>query len=168
MATVTINFEFSDDSSLVAEFEGCAGVGGEVSDYGEEQAEELAEDCDGNPVEVECTGFEVIDFDCSDYMDMEAPDDFDDLDAWGEYCDLVEEHGEAFVLRHADWSGHTSMDNYHGCWASQEEFVQNLCEECCGLELPNYIYIDWERTARDIMMDYSSYEGNEGIHIFRD
>ena len=54
---------------------------------------------------------------------------------------------------------------YQGEWENDEKFVQNLIEETGELpkDLPFYIHIDWEATARDIMMDYSEENG----HYFR-
>jgi hypothetical protein len=54
---------------------------------------------------------------------------------------------------------------YNGAWDSDEDFVQNLCEDVGDIpkDLPSYIYIDWERTAKDIMMDYVE----SGGHYFR-
>jgi len=54
---------------------------------------------------------------------------------------------------------------YHGEWGSDEEFVQNLCEDIGEIprDLPAYIHIDWAATSRDIMMDYSAHNG----HYFR-
>ncbi|MHC4372227.1 MAG: antirestriction protein ArdA, partial [Planctomycetota bacterium] len=115
----------------------------------------------------ECTGFTIIDTD-TDHSEEETADDFYDLDECGEYGDMVEEHGEAFVLRHADWSGHNNMDDYHGCWGSAEEFAQNFYDDVYGCDNSMYSYIDWEHYARDVLMDYSTYEGDDGLHIFSD
>ena len=54
---------------------------------------------------------------------------------------------------------------YNGEYSSDEEFVQELLEGCGDLpeNLPAYIHIDWERTARDIMYDYSA----SNNHYFR-
>ena len=56
-------------------------------------------------------------------------------------------------------------ETYAGEFANDIEFVQSLLEETGNIRnnLPNYIYIDWERTARDIMMDYTSVSN----HYFR-
>jgi antirestriction protein len=122
--------------------------------------------------DVEFDGYEVISADCDDWTKEWSLDDFDgDLDRFGQFADCVEDNGEAAELRFADWSGydaHDVMDEYNGCWESAEEFVQNLIEDCYDFELPSFVYVDWERTARDVMMDYSSYEGSEGLHIWRD
>lgn len=85
--------------------------------------------------------------------DWADPADFSDLDDYGEYAENVEKHGEAFHLRYEDLGSLDRSDfedNYNGCWRDTEEFVENL----------------WERTARDVMMDYSSYDGADGTHIF--
>lgn len=54
---------------------------------------------------------------------------------------------------------------YQGEWRNDEAFVQNLLEETDTIpsDLPGYVYIDWERTARNVMMDYSEENG----HYFR-
>jgi hypothetical protein len=54
---------------------------------------------------------------------------------------------------------------YNGAWDSDEDFVQDLLESTGDLpsDLPHYIHIDWESTARDIMMDYCEHNG----HYFR-
>jgi len=57
-------------------------------------------------------------------------------------------------------------ESYQGEWESNEEFVQDLFESC-GEDIPacamHYLYIDWERAARDVMTNYSEEEG----HYFR-
>ena len=54
---------------------------------------------------------------------------------------------------------------YNGAWDSDEDFVQQLLEDTGDLpsDLPHYIHIDWESTARDVMMDYCENNG----HYFR-
>ena len=54
---------------------------------------------------------------------------------------------------------------YQGEHNSDEEFVQQLLEDTGGIpkDLPTYIHINWERTAHDIMMDYSE----DNHHYFR-
>lgn len=50
---------------------------------------------------------------------------------------------------------------YQGEYETDVDFVQQLVEECGDLpkDLPAYIHIDWEGTARDIMMDYFEVNG---------
>ena len=52
-------------------------------------------------------------------------------------------------------------ESYSGKYDSDEDFAENLLIDTCCIpkDLPSYIYIDWERTARDIMMDYSTSNG---------
>lgn len=52
-------------------------------------------------------------------------------------------------------------DSYFGEYNSDEEFAQSLLEDCGSLpkDLPSYIHIDWESTARDIMFDYMASNG---------
>lgn len=52
-------------------------------------------------------------------------------------------------------------ESYQGEFDSDEDFVQQLLEDTGDIpaNLPNYIFIDWERTARDVMQDYSEYNG---------
>jgi antirestriction protein len=54
---------------------------------------------------------------------------------------------------------------YQGKWKSDEDFVQNLLEDTGSIpkDLPGFVYIDWERTARDVMYDYCS----DNWHYFR-
>ena len=57
-------------------------------------------------------------------------------------------------------------ESYSGKWNSDEEFVQDMLESVGTIpeDLPPYVHIDWEWTAKDIMMDYSEDNG----HYFRD
>lgn len=52
-------------------------------------------------------------------------------------------------------------ENYHGKFDSDEDFAESLLTDTGTIpeNLPSYIYIDWERTARDIMYDYSASNG---------
>ena len=54
-----------------------------------------------------------------------------------------------------------AQDNFQGKHDNDEDFAQQLLEDCGSLpsDLPSYIHIDWERTARDIMFDYTEYDG---------
>lgn len=56
-------------------------------------------------------------------------------------------------------------DSYAGEWDDDEDFIQTLLEDTGDLpkDLPHYIHIDWESTARDMMIDYTESDG----HYFR-
>ena len=51
-----------------------------------------------------------------------------------------------------------AMKAYQGKYTNDIDFTMELLESCGDIpqDLPSYIHIDWEGTARDIMMDYSS------------
>lgn len=57
-------------------------------------------------------------------------------------------------------------ETYNGEFNSDEDFTQYLLEETGDIpqNLPSYIHIDWESTARNIMYDYST----SNNHYFRD
>ena len=77
--------------------------------------------------------------------------------------DLGEEVVEAGI--EAGFSVSDIEDVYEGEWDSDEDFVQEMLEGCGDIPkgLPWYIHIDWEATARDVMMDYTEWNG----HYFR-
>jgi len=81
--------------------------------------------------------------------------------------ELIKKYGIDVVEGYVD-NGYSLSDfeeAYSGEWSSDEDFVQDLLESCGDLpkDLPAYIHIDWESTARDIMMDYFEVDG----HYFR-
>lgn len=57
------------------------------------------------------------------------------------------------------------METYEGEHDSDALFVQQMLEDCTPElgELPHYIHIDWEATAKDTMTDYCTSDG----HYFR-
>lgn len=167
MATITLSFNFSRDSSDVsshsdnADFEVEVGLGDEISDKADDLLDVLNSDGGDEWVFNE---FEIDDFD-DDFAD---PSSFADLDDYAEYIEKCKEHGEAYVLRYEDIGDFDFSDSYNGCWDTAENFVQNMIEDC--YEIPDHLacHIDWESYAQDVMMDYSEYEGSDGLHIFRD
>ncbi|SNV41472.1 Antirestriction protein [Chryseobacterium taklimakanense] len=94
--------------------------------------------------------FEVIEAIKSSSYDLEVWEAF--TDCFGTYEDVSELEQKI-------------QDSYMGEYGSDEEFAEQLLIETDSIprNLPSYIYIDWERTARDLMMDYSASNG----HYFR-
>jgi antirestriction protein len=174
MATVTVEFTFSDGFATEEDFEGNSSVRSEIEDRAEELVEERNDGFEADDDCVDLDGWCVVGSDCSDYTGQKDWDDFGDeanLDEWGEYSENVDEHGEAFVLRYDDVDdcvGRYGLDGYHGCWSSEEEYAQSFYEDCNGRDGQMDFYIDWERYARDLLMDFSVYEGDDGYHIFSD
>ena len=54
---------------------------------------------------------------------------------------------------------------YAGSFRSDADFAEDMAEQLGDIprDFPSWIYIDWERSARDLMMDYSEQDG----HYFR-
>ncbi|MEJ5102578.1 hypothetical protein [Chryseobacterium sp. MYb328] len=52
------------------------------------------------------------------------------------------------------------VDYYMGEYSDNEAFAQYLLEMDIPESLPNYIYIDWETTARNLMFDYFESNGH--------
>lgn len=81
--------------------------------------------------------------------------------------ELLKEYGEDVIEAGIDCGiGIENIaESYSGKFEDDETFTQDLLEqtEPNVQDLPFYIHIDWESTARDIMMDYSE----EGGHYFR-
>lgn len=152
MAEISIDFYSSEGIADSTDFEANSGLLEAIADYAED---------------IDCDEWHIVGSDL-DYSLQKDYGDFDNLNEWGEYCENVEKHGYAYVLRYDD-IGEFDFDNeYNGCYDSEEDFVQALWDDCYNI--PDFIcgYIDWESVTRDVMMDYSSYYGNEGYYIFRD
>ena len=63
-------------------------------------------------------------------------------------------------------------DAFAGEWGSEQEYAENLAEECglidANASWPNS-YIDWERATRDLFMDgYWSATADGGVYVFHD
>lgn len=87
--------------------------------------------------------------------------------------DMAEENGlgeevdQAYInLVSAEYAtAEGAQESYQGEYDSDEDFVMQLLGDMGELpdNLPSYIHIDWESTARDVMMDYMEDSG----HYFR-
>lgn len=51
------------------------------------------------------------------------------------------------------------INYYIGEYSDDEAFAQYILEESIPESLLNYIYIDWETTARNLIYDYYSSDG---------
>jgi len=165
MADITLRLCLTNDKDesvvLVHVFDVCEDLETDIEQFVEDYNADLDEDAS----EFELDDREVVTFD-TDYAD---PFDFDDLNEYGEYVEKCDEHGDGYRLRYADIGDFDFDDQYNGCWNSEEEFVEELYTECNDIPDHLQFYIDWEKLTRDFMMDYSSYEANDGlVYIFRD
>lgn len=169
MATIEITFTFvategaENRYTFTDDFIVCGGLISDIDEYAEEWIEDKQEDSD---VEWGLDSWEVAEFE-EDFGEYSDPAMFKDLDEYGTYVEQCEEHGEGYVLRFADVGDEDFNDHYQGCWESKEQFVRELVESC--ETIPSHLdgYIDYEKMARNYMMDYSSYESADGLHIFR-
>ena len=88
------------------------------------------------------------------YNVLEAiKDSYYDIEVFNSYCNIY-----GMYSNNIDEIIEQVEEAYCGEFSNDIEFVENLLEDtgCIPDNLPSYIYIDWERTARDIMMDYST------------
>ena len=170
MATIRLILRFSNEETNFteeADFDLTSGI----ADYVDEAAEEILND---RMIGYDFDGYEEVSVACDDWAKEWGLDDFDDLADFGEWADCFDEHGEAAELRFADWDGYdadTVMEGYNGCWDSAEKFAQQQHEDmvgCNGFTDWPYSCIDWEHAARELMYDFSSYDGDDGIHIWRE
>jgi len=81
--------------------------------------------------------------------------------------DLIKQYGEE-VIQSAfacDINPSDIEEAYAGECNNDEDFTQQLLEDTGDMpkDFPNYICIDWERTAEEIMQDYSE----DNHHYFR-
>lgn len=157
MASITINFAFSDGSTDSCEFEATSGLLGEIADYTDDKLDALNSD---SVLGIQCIRSVVESTD----TDID-PADFDGLGQWGDYCEAVDEHGEAYALRYND-IGSCSMDEYQGCYDSEEDFGERYFDDM--MECPENLrqYIDLDYFTKELMHDFSAYDGVGGVHIF--
>jgi len=68
---------------------------------------------------------------------------------------------ESYIELFSEKSIDNFEESYQGEYDNDEDFVRDLLEGNGDIsrDLPSYIHIDWEATARDIMMDYSEDNG---------
>jgi len=81
--------------------------------------------------------------------------------------ELLDEFNEDLIIAY-EKSGYDLKDMqeaYQGKFDSDEEFVEDLTRSLGDIprDLPWYIHIDWEKTAKEVMMDYFEIDG----HYFR-
>lgn len=174
MAQVTVEFTFKCGDDEVTEFETFdTDLGfddGDIATFADEYCTERNDELDGLDDEDddgnrwECADHLFSDWD-DDYGD---PSDFDHLAAYVEFCDNVDKHGQGYRLRFEDIGAFDFDDQYAGEFRSVEDWAESFYEDCYGI--PDHLrnHIDWESVANDLSMDYSVYEGGNGVFIFRD
>jgi len=81
--------------------------------------------------------------------------------------ELLNQYEEDIIYKYLEegYSLDDMQEAYQGQYSSDEDFVQQLLEDIGSVpsDLPHYVYIDWTRTACDVMIDYFEIDG----HYFR-
>lgn len=91
----------------------------------------------------------------SEQLEMFSADQLDEIES----SDTDIEIWEAGVDAGIDFE--YIVEAYQGEFNNDIEFVQDLLDQIGDLpDLPNYIHINWEMTANDVMMDYSESNGS--------
>ena len=156
-----------DDCIELVDFEAEGDLVDTITTCGKEMAQEKNDEI--HP-EDECTdkyeyvGFKVYDYD----KEIAKPSEFDNLNEYAEYCEKVEEHGEAFVMRYQDIGEHNFDDEYVGTYDDEEDYGHQCLDDCGDVPDHIRIYIDIEKYTSDLLIYHSSYEGSQGFHIFQD
>lgn len=94
-----------------------------------------------------------------------------DSDELYEFCDIFYSDNNSYEIEvfqaayECDIPFEDIDEMYQGQWDDDETFVMRLLEDTGMIpsDLPNFIYIDWERTAENVMDDYVEHRG----HYFR-
>lgn len=108
-----------------------------------------------------------------------SPDEAQRIAEWvelveeeGHDIDAVRAYGEAFSIPFGpDLVLADFEESYAGHWDSREDYAQQFAEDIGAVDpdasWPNS-YIDWERAARDLFLDYYDEPASGGgIHVFR-
>lgn len=100
--------------------------------------------------------------------------DGEGLSGFGEYPDLgelmehkrlYEEHGDAWLAFKSCFGDSVTEDDfenaYRGQYESMADFAEEWMTECHGLkgDEPFFYWIDWERAARDLEVDFTFCDG---------
>lgn len=166
MATISIEFNFSDGSVEYAEFDANSGLVMDIEDYKEDLLFEKNDELEDDSEKIDLDDWEVHSIDL-DFADQQCPSDFDDLDDWGEYCEYCDEYGNAYCLRYADIGENYFEDEYQGCHESFLDFIYRFVDDCYNFDSFTKKYFDYEKFAEDISCDFSTYEDSDGIHVFK-
>ena len=123
--------------------------------------------CDGQ----QCEEWAIHDYECEAGSRVSESADLDQL---VELAEVIDEHGEAYVL-YAQYVGDDYatvtdfQDAYRGCWKNEEDFADDYFENFYASEIPEHLhtYFDVEQLSRDLFCGtYFSCDGSEGCHVF--
>lgn len=100
---------------------------------------------------------------CESYLSREIYEIAEQINNSDYDFEVIEAYAECMSYYHKDVSDllESLSNSYYGEYSSDEDFAQCILEQD-GLipeNLPSYICIDWEATARHLMYDYMSSNG---------
>lgn len=140
-----------------------------VIDFINEKIEEINEDTeemdeDGDKVTIdEITDIKDIAWSVADWGEVDEYENLQDIEVLNEIANENVDNDWDVISAGIDAGIQISNidEAYQGQYKDDADFAENICTEVGDIpsNLPSYIYIDWERTANDIMMDYSESDG---------
>jgi len=108
---------------------------------------------------------------------IERVEELEELQEQGEYLETPDCEMTSLRAVLADLAGNGGDEQWRGDWypvilirdSHFQDYVQELCEDIGDVpsNLPHYIAIDWEVTARNIRMDYTPIEINGVTYWYR-
>ena len=167
MNTLNVNFDYSvtsnEDLNGSIDFEFSDG-NCTKEDVIQAILEELNNDLGEGVPEIEETDIVLTSLECTEDVHSKY-NNVDDIFEYAQtYCECEQEAEIVNAAIDCDIQGSDIDEAYNGEFDDDADFVENLLTDCGDLpKLPNYIYIDWDKTARDVMYDYCESNG----HYFR-
>jgi hypothetical protein len=108
---------------------------------------------------------------------IERVEELEELQEQGEYLETPDCEMTSLRALLADLAGNGGDEQWRGDWypvtlirdSHFTDYAQELCEDIGDVprDLPHYIAIDWEVTARNIRMDYTPTEINGVTYWYR-
>ena len=100
-------------------------------------------------------------------------EEYSDIEILHEVAAFIQEHNDVAIAAlsytsELDEAKEMVDERYHGCYDSEEEFAEQLYDDCYTIPEHLQYYIDYKKIARDLFMDgYFSVEAPNGeIHVF--
>jgi antirestriction protein len=94
-----------------------------------------------------------------------------DLEEVAECAAAIEEHGEAalfYIEDQGEWNAERFDEAYCGTYKDEEDYAYESAHSIEEISDHWDGYIDWKKYAQDLFMcDYTSREGSEGTHVYR-
>ncbi|MBB6370760.1 antirestriction protein ArdA [Chryseobacterium shigense] len=100
---------------------------------------------------------------CESYLSREIYEIAEQINNSDYDFEVIEAYAECMSYYHKDVDDllDSLSNSYYGEYSSDEDFAQEILEQEGSIpeNLPSYICIDWEATARHLMYDYMSSNG---------